>query len=53
METRFGTKVTPQGRADAEGWIKVITEDGREREWHISEMRFESDEERNSVLPES
>lgn len=43
MMTRFYTKVTPV-ESTGEGWMKVITEDGREREWHIRDMRLEENE---------
>jgi len=37
--TRFETPITKILSIDAEGWAKVIADDGREREWHVSELR--------------
>lgn len=49
MKTRFGTTVKPT-HSTGEGWMRVITEDGKEREWHISEMRIEDGDNENPVV---
>jgi hypothetical protein len=43
--TRMGSKVTPLEVPTQDGWIKVRREDGSEREYHVSELRCDTDDE--------
>ena len=43
MQTKFGTTCKPIAN-NGDGWILFRTEDGREREWHLSDMRMDGTE---------
>ena len=43
MLTRYETKVTVK-KNKGEGWLEVVTEEGRNREWHITDMIPEGNE---------
>lgn len=43
--TRMGSKVQPLAAPDKDGWIKVRREDGSERDFHVSELRCDTDDE--------
>lgn len=45
MHSQFGSKVIPLGKPDEEGWIKVKrVEDQAIREWHISQLKADNEE---------
>lgn len=46
MLTRFGSFVIPVSSVDSDGWMKFKRlSDGEINEWHVSEMRAQTDEE--------
>ena len=43
VQTKFGTTCKPIAN-NGDGWILFRTEDGREREWHLSDMQMDGTE---------
>jgi hypothetical protein len=54
MVTRFGSKIKMINPPDKEGWATFeYVEDGKQREWHVSEIRPESQEEYTMLFGET
>lgn len=54
ITTKFGSEVKAVGRADSEGWLKCVrVSDQAEREFHLSDLRFDPPEEYDAVRPEA